>query len=230
MVMYTLRRNEDGKLCGSINKNIWGQFRTRKAAIEWARQQATRRRLGPDTDKLLQIVIDEERCFRKRVNEFFTNATITLDSRHAQERSWKADKLFHEESSEELAEWFEPLNTLLLGGQVDALVKRLWKIRKSISKRGSNTKNKRNTLVKQIKYFEERQETMCYDEYCRDDLVLATGVIEGACRCVVGERFEFSGMHWTLEGAEPLLHLRCIQVNGNRDEFITWFADQLPQK
>ena len=67
---------------------------------------------------------------------------------------------------------------------------------------------------------------MRYDEYHREDLVLATGVIEGACRYVVGERLDCSGMRWKLEGAEPLLQLRCIELNGDWDEFIAWGADQ----
>ena len=55
---------------------------------------------------------------------------------------------------------------------------------------------------------------------------LATGVIEGACRYVVGERLDCSGMRWKLEGAEPLLQLRCIELNGDWDEFIAWATDQ----
>ena len=78
----------------------------------------------------------------------------------------------------------------------------------------------------QIKYFEQRVEIMRYDEYQREDLVLATGVIEGACRYVVGERLDCSGMRWKIEGAEPLLQLRCIELNGDWDEFITWAAGQ----
>lgn len=226
VAMYTLRRGEDGKLHGPINKKIWGQFGTRKAAIQWAREQATRRGFRPDTDKVVQIVIDGERCLRKEMQKLFPNAILTLDVRHAQERLWKIGRLFHEEGSQELQQWVEPLNALLLAGRVDALLERLRKILKSIPKRGPNTKNKRETLEKQIAYFEERREIMRYDEYHREDLVLATGVIEGACRYVVGERLDCSGMRWKVEGAEPLLQLRCIELNGDWDQFISWTADQ----
>jgi len=105
-------------------------------------------------------------------------------------------------------------------------LKRLRKIFKSIPLRGPGTKNKRETLTKQIEYFDERVEIMRYDEYRQEDLVLATGVIEGACRYVVGERLDCSGMRWKLEGAEPLLQLRCIELNGDWDQFIAWAADQ----
>ena len=69
----------------------------------------------------------------------------------------------------------------MLDGRIDSLLKRLRKIFKSIPLHGPNTKKKRETLTEQIKYFEERMEMMRYDEYHREDLVLATGVIEGAC-------------------------------------------------
>ncbi len=226
VAMYTLRGGEDGKLHGPINKKIWGQFGSRKDAIAWARDQATRRGFGPETNKRVQIVIDGERCLRKQLEELFPRAILTLDVRHAQERLWKAGRLFHEEGSPELAQWVEPLNRLLLRGRVNALLKRLTKILRSIPLHGPNTKNKRETLAKQINYLEERGEMMRYDEYHREDLVLATGVIEGACRYVVGERLDCSGMRWKLEGAEPLLQLRCIELNGDWDEFIAWGADQ----
>jgi hypothetical protein len=226
VAMYTLRRGEDGKLHGPINKKIWGQFGTRKAALQWAREQATRRGFGPDTEKVVQIVIDGERCLRKELEKLFPNAILTLDVRHAQERLWKVGRLFHEEGSQELEQWVEPLNALLLAGKLEALVKRLRDILNSIPKRGPNTKNKRETLEKQIAYFEERREIMHYDQYQREDLVLATGVIEGACRYVVGERLDCSGMRWRLEGAEPLLQLRCIELNGDWDQFISWNANQ----
>ncbi len=226
VAMYTLRRGEDGKLHGPINKKIWGQFGARQDAIMWAREQATRRGFGPETDKVVQIVIDGERCLRKQLEKLFPNAILTLDLRHAQEYLWKAGRLFHEEGSEELSQWVEPLNRLLLDGRVDALLKRLKKILKSIPLRGPNTKHKRETLAKQINYFEERVEIMCYGKYHREDLVLATGVIEGACRYVVGERLDCSGMRWKLEGAEPLLQLRCIELNGDWDRFMTWATDK----
>jgi hypothetical protein len=226
VAMYTLRRGKDGKLHGPINKKIFGQFGPRKDAIAWARAQATRRGFGPETDKTVQIVIDGERCLRHQLQKHFPHAIFTLDLRHAQERLWKTGRLFHEEDSPELTQWVEPFSRLLLDGRVDTILKRLSKILKSIPLRGPNTKQKRETLSEQIKYFEERMEMMRYDEYHREDLVLATGVIEGACRYVVGERLDCSGMRWKLEGAQPLLQLRCIELNGDWDQFIAWAADQ----
>jgi len=230
VVMYTLRRGADGKLHGPINKKIWGQFGRRKDALQWARDQATRRGFGPDTEKQVQIVVDGERCLRKELQVLFPRATFTLDVRHAQERLWKVGRLFYAEASKELEHWVEPLNTLLLGGQVDALLERLRDLLAQVPLRGPNTKMKRKLIQTQLAYFEERRDMMRYDEYRREDLVLATGVIEGACRYVVKERLDCAGMRWTLEGAERLLQLRCIELNGDWEAFIRWAAEQTTQE
>ena len=71
---------------------------------------------------------------------------------------------------------------------------------------------------------------MHYDDYRREDLVLATGVIEGACRYVVKERLDCAGMRWTLQGAERLLQLRCIELNGDWEGFITWASGETTQE
>jgi hypothetical protein len=225
VAMYTLRRGEDGKLHGPVNKRLWGTFHSRRAALEWARREATRRGFPPDTDKVVQIVIDGERCLRNGLQELFPNAIFTLDLCHAQERLWRAGRAFYKDGSEELARWVEPLNALLLEGRVEELLKRLREAHASIPRRGANTKSKRETLEEQIRYLDDRREMMRYGKYRQADLVLATGVIEGACRCVVGERLDCSGMRWKREGAEAVLRLRCIELNGEWESFIHWVIE-----
>jgi hypothetical protein len=54
-------------------------------------------------------------------------------------------------------------------------------------------------------------------------LVIASGQVDGAVRHLVGERFDCAGMRWVQAKAEALLHLRCIELNGDWQEFVTWF-------
>jgi len=233
VVMYTLKRGVDGKLHGPINKQVWGTYGKRKVALAWARQQATRRGFPPDTDKWVQIVVDGEKCLYQGLSKLFPNAIFTLDLRHAQERLWKAGRQLYQEGSEELTEWVESLNTLLLAGKVKSLLNKLRKAKQGVAKRGPNTKRKRKALQAQIDFFAPRQELMRYHQFREQDLVLATGIVEGAARYVVGERLDCSGMRWLCERAEPLLHLRCIELNGDWDNFTQWlekqYAEQLQQ-
>lgn len=72
---------------------------------------------------------------------------------------------------------------------------------------------------------EKRQGLMEYGKWREQDRVIASGVVEGAARYVVGERLDNSGMRWIEERAEAVLLLRCIEVNGDWDLFWDW-ADQ----
>ena len=55
---------------------------------------------------------------------------------------------------------------------------------------------------------------------------IATGVIEGACRHIVADRFDVTGARWSLAGAEAILKLRALRSNGDWDNYWTWHLAQ----
>lgn len=230
VVMYTLRRGEDGRLHGPLNKKVFGTFSARKSALQWARAQATRRGFPPGTAKTVQIVVDGETCLGQRLRRLFRGATLTLDVRHAQEKLWEVGRLFHREGGAELTCWVEGLEELLYKGHVRALLNRLEQERRGVSPRGPGTKEKREVLKRVIGYLEARVKLMDYGRLRKEDLVIASGVVEGAARYVVGERLDNSGMRWIEERAEAVLLLRCIEVNGDWDAFMTWSQEQRNQE
>jgi hypothetical protein len=226
VVLYTLRRGEDGRLHGPINKKVFGTFSSRRKALEWAREQATRRGFPPETPKTVQVVFDGEECLEQRMRQLFPRAILTLDVRHAQEKLWLAGRQFHREGSDELRAWVEPLEGLLYQGRVEELLQRLGRELGRVSRRGPGTKGKRQTLGRVIEYLRKRVKLMDYEAWRRQDLVIASGVVEGAARYVVGERLDQSGMRWVKGRAEAVLLLRCIEVNGDWDGFFTWAQQQ----
>jgi hypothetical protein len=230
VAMYTLRRGEDGRLHGPVNKKVFGTFGSRKSALGWARAQATRRGFPPGTAKAVQIVVDGETCLEQRLRRLFRGATLTLDVRHAQERLWEVGRLFHREGSAELTCWVEGLEELLYKGRVRALLSRLGQEMRGISPRGPGTKEKRRVMRRVIDYLEARVKLMDYGRLREEDLVIASGVVEGAARYVVGERLDNSGMRWIEERAEAVLLLRCIEVNGDWEAFMKWSQEQRNQE
>jgi hypothetical protein len=230
VVMYTLRRGDDGRLHGPVNKKVFGTFGSRKSALQWARAQATRRGFPPGTTKVVQIVIDGETCLEQRLRRLFRGAILTLDVRHAQEKLWEVGRLFHREGSAELTRRVEDLEELLYKGQVRALLQQLEQTMRGVSRRGPGTKAKRQMLKQVIAYLEARVKLMDYGRLRKEDLVIATGVVEGAARYVVGERLDNSGMRWIEERAEAVLLLRCIEVNGDWDAFMRWSQGQRNQE
>lgn len=226
VVMYTLRRSADGRLHGPCNKKVFGTFGSRKSAVRWARTQATRRGFPCGTNKTVQVVIDGELCLEQRCRRLFPGAILTLDIRHAQEKLWEVGRLFHREGSDELRQWVEELEELLYKGHIRTLVRRLEQESRGVSGRGPGTKAKRQTLQAVIGYLGARVKLMDYGRLRKEDLVIASGVVEGAARYVVGERLDNSGMRWIEERAEAMLLLRCIEVNGDWESFMKWSQDQ----
>ena len=53
---------------------------------------------------------------------------------------------------------------------------------------------------------------------------IGTGVVEGACRHLVKDRMEQTGMRWRIAGAQAVLSLRAIYLN---DDWDTFHADRI---
>ncbi len=222
VVLYTLRRGEDGQLHGPINKKLYATFAGRKAAALWARAEATKRGFGPDTPKTVQIVVDGAASLKDSLEALFPKAIFTLDVCHVVERLWKVGRHFHAEGSAALTAWVDELKALVYAGRVDVLLERLRAWLGITAKHGPGTKGRRAALAEQIGYFEPRRAMMQYDRWLAQDLVIASGQVEGAVRHLVGERLDCSGMRWIQAKAEAILHLRCIELNGDWDRFTKW--------
>ncbi|WP_197443025.1 ISKra4 family transposase [Lignipirellula cremea] len=61
-----------------------------------------------------------------------------------------------------------------------------------------------------VQYFENHQHKMDYPSYVKNGWQIGSGPIESACRTVVGDRLNGSGMRWGNDGADALCHLRAL--------------------
>jgi len=226
VVMYTLQTGADGKRHGPINKKLYATFAGRKAAALWARAEATKRGFGPDTTKTVQIVLDGAKSLKHHLKRQFPKAIFTLDVCHVVEKLWALGRHFHKEGSAELKTWVADLKTLVYGGKTKTLSARLQKWLQQTSQHGPGTKGRRKALTKLLGYLKPRRKMMRYGSWIKQDLVIATGQVEGAVRHLVGERFDCAGMRWRQDKAEALLHLRCIELNHDWEKFVAWFQRQ----
>jgi len=76
-------------------------------------------------------------------------------------------------------------------------------------------------LIRLCNYLEKNADRMRYDEYFRRGYLIASGVIEGACRHLVKDRMERSGMRWTLDGAQNMLNVRAVFQSDHWRGFLT---------
>jgi hypothetical protein len=167
-----------------------------------------------DQNKPIVCLMDGERALWAAMRQWLPERTVgILDLYHVMEYIWKAAHCFHAEKSEEAEDFVTDRLRMLLEGKVGYLIGGLR--RKMANLHGA----KRTRLLTVIGYLENNRSHMRYDEYLSAGYPIGSGVIEGACRHVVKDRMELSGMRWTVEGAQSMLHLRSIYLNRDWKEF-----------
>ena len=138
-----------------------------------------------------------------------------LDLLHVMEYVWNAAYLFYAEGSDEASAFVRDRVLRILRGEVGYVIGGL---RQMATKRGLPAK-KRKKLTRICNYLHRNRRRMRYDEYLNAGYPIASGVIEGACRHVVKDRMERSGMRWTIDGAQAMLDLRSTSINGQWPPF-----------
>ena len=70
-----------------------------------------------------------------------------------------------------------------------------------------------------VRYLTTKHEYLRYDQALAAGWPIAAGVIEGACRHLIGDRLDITAARWGLDGAEAILTLRAVISSGDFDEY-----------
>jgi len=226
VVMYTLKRNDEGLLEGPINKKVYASYAPKRHAVAIARREADKRGFTDQSGRLVQIVTDGDNDLERYVKDLFPGVIHTIDIFHVIEYLWKAGGCLYKEGSEELIEWVEEQKDLLYAGRAAEIVKEIDRRLSLLPKKGPGMKKRRERLEKIREYLRKRIDKMNYKTLNEQDLEIASGAVEGAVNYVIAKRFDSGGMRWIKQRAEALLQLRCIEVNNDWDAFISYVHDK----
>jgi hypothetical protein len=182
--------------------------------------ELTARNLGHDRPVI--CVMDGERALWDAQAVYFPEAVGVLDLFHVLERLWAVAHCFHKEGSDEAKEFVEQRLRDLLQGRVGYVISGLRKRLKG-EKLGSQ---RRKVVRSAVEYLENNKAHMRYDEYLAAGYPIGSGVAEGACRHLVKDRMEQTGMRWTMEGAQAMLHVRALYLNDQWEEFLEHRVEQ----
>ncbi len=206
-----------------VHKHVWAEMSRDLDGAPLGAKDATFGALFQDLnlrnvghDRPVVCLMDGERALWEAQEVYFPEAVGVLDLFHVMERLWTAAHCFHREGSDEAEQFVEDrLRSLLEGGVgrvIGGLRQRLTKHRLS----GSRHK----TLEATITYLENNREHMAYDRYLEAGYPIGSGVAEGACRHLVKDRMEQTGMRWSVPGAQAMLHLRAVYLNDQWGDFV----------
>ena len=139
------------------------------------------------------------------------------------EKLWKAAYCFHAEGSLEADLWVIDRALRILFGEVgQGPVKG---IRQSVTKRGPSGP-KCKTLNAVANYLYRNRARMRHHEYLANGWPIASGPVEGACKNLIKDRMERSGMRWTEQMAEAIVQLRAIYPSGDFDPYWEFHIEQ----
>jgi len=223
MVMYTLRQSADGTLEGPINKKVYASYAPKRHTVAIARREANKRGFGPESGKRIQVVTDGDNELERYIDEFFPEAIHTIDVYHVTEYLWEAGRCLYPEGSDELLAWVDEQKAALYDGRAADIVAEL---DRRIARLDPGRQSAAERLQKIRNYLDKRLTKMDYRMLRQQDLEVSSGAAEGAVNYVIARRFDSGGMRWIKERAEPLLQLRCIEVNGDWDAFIQFVHDR----
>ena len=161
-------------------------------------------------------------ALQTRIGLQFPDFILILDFVHANEYLWAVANSLLGETSQQRLEWVSSRTLQILSGQTAQVIAELrW-----IAKNKKTKVLQRKQLIKTANYFERNLPYMDYPTYLSNGYPIASGVIEGACRHFVKDRFELSGMRWLQTGAEKLLRLRAVAENGDWEAYHAYRKEQ----
>lgn len=170
----------------------------------------------PAQIKTVICLMDGEKALRAEQHEWLPRAIGVLDLWHVMERLWAVAYCFHAEQSPAAECFVEDRLRALLEGKVGYVIGHF----RRLLQQPKLSAEKRRTIRSAITYFDNNRAYMKYDEYLAAGYPIGSGMAEGACRHVVKDRMELTGMRWTLRGAQSMLHLRAIYLNGDWADYL----------
>jgi len=142
----------------------------------------------------------------------FPGAIQIVDLFHARQHLWSAAALLFPHDQARQRRWAMVQQHRLDRGQVARIVG-------DVRSQVDHFPHLADPLHLEADYFARNAGRMRYPEFRQQGLFVGSGVVEAACKTVIGARLKRSGMFWTVRGANAILALRCHMLSGKFDDY-----------
>jgi len=180
----------------------------RDVAPFWQRVEREAQRRGFDRAPRQVVLGDGALWIWNLVDELFPRAIQIVDLFHAKEHLSEVGRAIYGAANEFATAWTRKRYDELEAGDLDALLTVL----RTFTTRCEEAR-------KCLGYLKRNRHRMRYAHFRALGLCTATGVVEAGCKVVVGHRLKRAGMHWSLDGANAILALRCARLSGRFEFF-----------
>ena len=187
--------------------------------IEMAIDVQTR---DPDRQRTLVCLMDGEQKLWDLQRQWLGRSVEILDMFHALERIREVSKIVQPNDKPRREVWVSDQLEDLLTGKVETVIRRWRDLAHKAAEGKRWTADQQKTVTSAIGYFKNNRHRMRYDEYLSKGYPIGSGIAEGACRNLVKDRMDGTGMHWRLPGARSMLKTRALYLNGEWDAFVEY--------
>ena len=141
---------------------------------------------------------------------------IILDIIHVSEYVWDCANAIFGGSSKLRTDWVKAMLEDLLNSKTSKVIKDL----ENIVSKADLTDAKKAEVQKAITYFTNHQHKMDYKTYLQKGYPVSSALVESNCKHLVKDRMELSGMRWSSQGAQNMMDMRAVNLNGDLIDFI----------
>ncbi len=173
-------------------------------------QRAKREAMRCGFDRAMRQVVlgDGAPWIWNLTDEHFPDAIQIVDLYHAKGHLWDVAKSIYGAGSDLGAQWAKQRRDELDEGKIDDILAVL-----------SLHADANDDARKCLDYITRNRHRMAYPEFRAQGLCVGSGVVEAGCRVAIGTRLKRSGMHWTVDGANAIIALRCCMLSGRFEDF-----------
>ncbi len=169
---------------------------------------------------------DGAEALQQQLLSHFPHHTLVLDIIHVTEYLWDTANALRGETHPGRTPWVRTHLEQVLAGQTDTVLTALT----AEANDPMRTETQRRAILRTVGYYQRNRPSMRYDAYLACGWPIGTGVVEGACGHLVKDRMEQSGMRWTKAGAQAVLDLRAVRINGHWDAYWQFHRQQQHQR
>jgi hypothetical protein len=166
-------------------------------------------RRGADHVRQLTILGDGAPWIWNIATSTFPEATQIVDLYHAREHLHDLARLLEFMLGDRKDTWLAARLEDLDYGDIDGIC--------AAARVFPLTGVKKDELDTALGYFEHNAPRMRYLWFRSRGLFVGSGLVESACKAVIGQRLKLSGMRWTIRGADAIATLRCQQASRPED-------------
>jgi hypothetical protein len=148
---------------------------------------------------------------------------VLIDFIHVSGYLGKAAAALHPGDPQAAREWADGQKLRVLHGRAKAVAATLASVAARTRAKASTRHLDVTDVDKAVTYLTNNHMHMKYDKALAAGWPIATGVIEGACRFVIEDRFGITGARWSPDGAEAILKLRAVVINGDLDDYMNYY-------